>query len=415
MRITFCTLGCKANQADSGSLAEALRRRGHEFVPENAPCEAVIVNTCAVTAVAEKKSRGAIRALRRAHPDAAIVICGCLPAAAGLSAFPGADLFGDARQPEELAGRLESLVSSRPAPVLPSDGRTLSAPAERTRAFLKIQDGCQNACSYCVIPRARGPARSLPLSEALAQARSLAQQGFPELVLTGIEISSYAEGLESLVNALSEALPDTRLRLGSLEPTCVTESFVSTLARAKTLCPHFHVSLQSGSDRILRLMNRKYDTERFMEALDTLRHYFPNAALTTDLICGFPGETDDDHAETLKLIRRANFSDMHIFPYSSRPGTPASLMPGQLTLAQKKRRAAEVAAVASEMTEAYLTAQLGRVLHVLFETENDGQCTGHSENYLTVSTAASELKSRTFPVRITESSGGSLTGILLQN
>lgn len=417
MRVFFCTLGCKANQADSGGLAELLRRRGHEIVPEGAGCDAIVINTCAVTAVAEKKSRNAIRSLRREHPHAVIAVSGCLPTAAGLTSFPGADFFCDARRPEELADALEERVSaSAPTPkvfIQTSEGRVLSASTERTRAFLKIQDGCKNACSYCIIPRARGPARSLPVAEAVVQAKSLVQRGYPELVLTGIEISSYEEGLDTLLAALATALPQTRLRLGSLEPTCITEPFAAALARIGTLCPHFHVSLQSGCDRVLRLMNRKYDTARFIESLAFLRQHFPGAAITTDLICGFPGETDEDHAETLDMIRRAAFADMHIFPYSRRPGTPAAQMSGQLTSALKKARAAECAAAASGMARDYREAQMGRVLQVLFETESDGFCTGHSENYLLVSVTAAGLKGLTRTVRVTAVTGEILMGELV--
>ena len=250
-----------------------------------------------------------------------------------------------------------------------------------------------------MIPRTRGPARSLPMPEVLERARRLRDQGCPELVLTGIEIASYPE-LDSLVPALSRELPDTRLRLGSLEPRCLTGPFVARLAEAATLCPHFHISLQSGCDRTLRRMGRRYTAAQYLDALARVRDRFPGAAVTTDLICGFPGETDGDWAETLRLIRQAAFAQMHIFPYSRRPGTPADTLPDQLTRAQKKARAAEAAEAAHAMTAAYRAAQAGRTLSVLFETEADGRCFGHSENYLPVSVPASNLRGQVRAVRI---------------
>jgi threonylcarbamoyladenosine tRNA methylthiotransferase MtaB len=423
LRVCFYSFGCKANQADSGSMAELLRLKEHEIVPEGQECDAVVVNTCAVTAAAERKSRTAIRALRAAHPDAILAVCGCLPEAAGLQTFPGVDLMGDAKDRRGLIEELESLAaqgSQNGAPCNPvmrsSTFKTQNLeflPAAmsdgRTRAYIKIQDGCNNHCAYCVIPRTRGPARSLPAPEVLEQARRLRGKGYPELVLTGIEIASYPD-LAGLVRALSRELPDTRLRLGSLEPRVLTGDVIARLAEAETLCPHFHVSLQSGCDRTLRRMGRRYTAAGYLDTLARLRERFPGAAITTDLICGFPGETDEDWAETLALIRRAGFSQMHIFPYSRRPGTTAASLPDQITRAVKKARAAEAAEAARAMARAYREAQIGRVLSVLFETEENGRCAGHSENYLPVAVDAPGLRGQVRAVRIT-GAGDTLSGV----
>ncbi|MDR1736458.1 MAG: MiaB/RimO family radical SAM methylthiotransferase [Oscillospiraceae bacterium] len=423
MRVIFCTLGCKANQADSGSMGELLRLHGHKTVSAP-PCDAVIVNTCAVTAEASRKSRAAIRALRAKYPNAVLGVCGCLPGAAGLSSFPGADVVGSARNVraflkdlERAAGVPESPADA-PAAVSESEGWE-SMPAApiggRARAYIKIQDGCENFCSYCVIPRTRGAARSMPLADVLAQARALRGKGFLEIVLTGIEISSYKEGLPALVSSLARELPDTRVRLGSLEPGVLTEENIRALSEAPTLCPHFHVSLQSGSDSVLRRMNRRYDTADYARAVACLRRFFPGAAITTDLICGFPGESGEEWAETMAFIKETGFADMHVFPYSRRPDTPAADMPGQLSRAVKKTRAAQAAYAADEMTRAYRQGQIGRTLRVLFETEGGGMSLGHSENYIPVSVSCtSGLRGSIRDAEITgfDEKGAALCGLI---
>ena len=275
-----------------------------------------------------------------------------------------------------------------------------------------------NFCSYCIIPYTRGRLRSLPMEAAVAETKKLHDQGFKEIVLTGIEVASYGldlpgkPGLADVICAVAEAAPGMRIRLGSLEPTVITEDFCRRLAETGRLCRHFHLSLQSGCDRTLKAMNRKYDTAGFYRAVELLRQYFPGCALTCDLITGFPGETEADQQQTLAFIRKCAFADMHIFPYSRRPGTPADAMPGQCENAVKSRRAHEAQQVAEEMHQAFLEANLGQTLPVLFETEADGLWTGHSDSYVLVSAPGENLRGSVRQVLITERRGDQLFGHL---
>ena len=288
----------------------------------------------------------------------------------------------------------------------------------RTRAMLKIQDGCVNFCSYCIIPYTRGRLRSLPIEAACTETARLRDEGYRELVLTGIEVASYGvdlpgrPGLADVVEAAAAVSGGMRLRLGSLEPTVITEDFCRRLAAAGKVCRHFHLSLQSGCDRTLKAMNRKYDTAAFFRCTELLRQYFPGCALTADLIAGFPGETEQDQADTLAFIRRVGFADIHVFPYSRRPGTPADKMPGQCTNALKARRAHELQQAADEMRRAYMAQSIGQTLPVLFETEEEGFCLGHSDSYLPVKAPGTGLRGQLLPVRVEALEDGALKGVL---
>ena len=281
---------------------------------------------------------------------------------------------------------------------------------------MKIQDGCDNFCSYCIIPYSRGRVRSLPLTEAAEQAARLAGEGYRELVITGIEIASYGRdlpghpGLAEVVEAIAAAAPELRLRLGSLEPTVITEEFCRRLAALDTVCGQFHLSLQSGCDRTLRAMGRKYDTAAFREAAARLRRYFPDCALTGDLIVGFPGETEADAAETVDFIQQIGFADLHIFPYSIRPGTRAAAMEGQLTQGEKAARAKAAKAAAVQMRRRFLESCCGKVLSVLFETEQADMCVGHGENGAQVSVQDGQLRGLVKFVKIEQVQGEMLVG-----
>lgn len=406
MKFIIHTLGCKVNQYETQAMETLLKQRGHQPTTEQA--DAVIVNTCAVTAESSRKSRQAVRRLKAEHPNAVIAVCGCYSQVSSEEASElGVDLVFGSGQRLELLDALENAVfhkmeqgagacqivvddpfKRRTFEVLPA-----GSVAGRTRAMLKIEDGCDNFCTYCVIPYARGRVRSLPPEIAAKQASELAEAGYKELVITGIEISSYGKDLRNgetrltlidAIRSISCAAPNVRLRLGSLEPTIISEVFCRQLASLGNICPQFHLSLQSGCDRTLAAMHRKYNTEKFYEAVCMLRNSFPDCALTADLITGFPGETEEDHAETLAFIRRCGFSSMHIFPYSERPGTPAASMSGRINKSVRADRAHEAQAIASEMEDAYLNRCVGKTLSVLFETEDGGFSFGHSENYCTV-------------------------------
>ena len=399
MKFAFYTLGCKTNQYETQAMERLLTDRGHTIGSFEEDCDGYVINTCSVTAVADKKNRAIIRRARREHPNAIIAVCGCYSQhdAEAVRQLE-VDLIGGSggRQEfvelllEETAARqhrenLDNALRRRDFEILPAGGLE-----ERTRAMLKVQDGCVNFCTYCIIPYTRGPIRSAPLDVAVAQAKELAQRGYREIVVTGIEIASWGADLPGkppvtdLIEEVCRAVPNLRVRLGSLEPRIVTEDFCTRLKALPNLCPQFHLSMQSGCDAVLQRMKRKYDTARYLESVEMLRAFFPGCAVTTDMIVAFPGETEEEFAQSLAFIRRCAFADMHIFPYSRRPGTPADKMPGQHDNATKEARSRAAIAVAEEMSKAYRQSLVGTVQEVLFE-ERDGQYyTGHAPNYVKI-------------------------------
>ena len=427
MRIAIYTLGCKVNQYETQAMEQELTRRGHEIVPFDGAADAYIVNTCSVTAVSDKKSRQMIRRCRKLNEHAVVAACGCYvqthsdeAAGLGLDLIAGTgdrmaflDLLEQAAREKEPLALLDDALRRREFEVLPAGGM-----AERTRAMLKVEDGCVNFCTYCIIPYARGPVRSLPKAEAVAQTRRLREEGYRELVITGIEISGWGHDLKNgetlidLLEAVSEAAGEMRLRLGSLEPRTITEDFCRRAARLPNLCPHFHLSMQSGCDDTLRRMNRKYDTARFYESVSLLRQYFDRPAITTDLITGFPGETEEEFAQTLAFIERCGFAAMHIFPYSVRPGTKAAAMPDQCTAAVKEQRAARAAETAERMKQAYLRGCVGQTYPVLFEQEKNGLYVGHAPNYCQVGVRGEDLHNAVRNVKIEAVDGDMLIGEL---
>ena len=427
MRIAIYTLGCKVNQYETQAMEQELTRRGHEIVPFDGAADAYIVNTCSVTAVSDKKSRQMIRRCRKLNEHAVVAACGCYvqthsdeAAGLGLDLIAGTgdrmaflDLLEQAAREKEPLTLLDDALRRRAFEVLPAGGM-----AERTRAMLKVEDGCVNFCTYCIIPYARGPVRSLPKAEAVAQTRRLREEGYRELVITGIEISGWGHDLKDgetlidLLEAVSDTAGEMRLRLGSLEPRTITEEFCRRAARLPNLCPHFHLSMQSGCDGTLRRMNRKYDTARFYESVSLLRQYFDRPAVTTDLITGFPGETEEEFAQTLAFIEKCGFAAMHIFPYSVRPGTKAAAMPDQCTAAVKERRAARAAETAERMKQAYLHGCVGQTYPVLFEQEKGGLYVGHAPNYCQVGVRGEDLHNAVRNVKIEAVDGDMLIGEL---
>jgi len=417
MKLAFYTLGCKVNQYETQAMEQLLREQGHTVGSFSEPCDGYIINTCSVTAVADKKNRAVIRRCRRGNPQAVIGVCGCYTQHAPEAVETlGVDVIGGSAQREEflrqmlqaIADRgckrvLDEAMKRRSFEVLPAGGLE-----GRTRAMLKVQDGCCNFCTYCIIPYTRGPVRSAPVELAVEQARGLAAQGYRELVVTGIEIASWGVDLpgkptlETLLQAVCEAVPHMRVRLGSLEPRIITERFCGALAQLPNLCPQFHLSMQSGSDTVLKRMRRKYDTARYLESVQLLQRYFPGCAVTTDMIVAFPGETEKEFEESLDFIRRCAFADMHIFPYSRRPGTPADKMPGQHSNDTKEARSAAAIAVAADMSATYRQAMVGSTQQVLFEEADGEYYTGHCPNYVKVYVRGEELHNRVLPVQITE-------------
>ena len=416
MKFAFYTLGCKTNQYETQAMETLLTAMGHEIGHFDDTCDGYVINTCSVTAVADKKNRAVIRRCKKAHPEAVLGVCGCYPQhGAEKLREMGIDVIGGSGRREEfvrlmieaVSGRehrenVDNALRRREFEILPAGGLE-----ERTRAMLKVQDGCVNFCSYCIIPYTRGPIRSAPLELAVEQAKELAQRGYREIVVTGIEIASWGADLPgkpevtALIEAICQAVPEVRIRLGSLEPRIVTELFCERLKNYVNLCPQFHLSMQSGCDTVLARMKRKYDTARYLESIRLLEKHFPNCAITTDMIVAFPGETEEEFAQSLAFIRECGFADMHIFPYSRRPGTPADKMPGQHNNDTKEARSRAAIAVAEEMSRAYRERLIGTTHAVLFEETDGNYFTGHAPNYVKVYAEGENLHNEVRNVEVT--------------
>ena len=416
MKFAFYTLGCKTNQYETQAMEQLLLQRGHEIGRWEETCDGYIVNTCSVTAVADKKNRAVIRRCRREHPEAIVAVCGCYSQHAPEAAEDlGVDVIGGSAQRTQFVQMLlqcaaekakqrqvDTALHRREFEILPAGGLQ-----ERTRAMLKVQDGCVNFCSYCIIPYTRGPVRSAPLDLLLQQAKELAENGYKEIVVTGIEIASWGVDLPGrpdmtqMLAALCAAIPQLRVRLGSLEPRIITKDFCEKLSEFTNLCPQFHLSMQSGCDTVLARMKRKYDTARYLESVRLLNAYFPGCAVTTDMIVAFPGETEAEFRESLAFIRKCGFADMHIFPYSRRPGTPADKMPGQHNNDTKEARSRAAIAVAAEMSLTYRQNLVGSMQEVLFEESDGDYFTGHAPNSIKVYAKGENLHNQIQNVRIT--------------
>ena len=430
MKIAFYTLGCKVNQYETQALEQLVTQRGHSLVPFEETADAYVINTCTVTAVSDKKSRQVIRRARKAAPDAVIAVCGCYPQThpddvekLGVDLISGTgdrtgfvDLLEREWRDRQPITALDDAFQRRSFESLPAGGLE-----GRTRAMLKMEDGCVNFCSYCIIPYARGRVRSLPLADCVRQARELEAAGYREIVLTGIEISSWGQDLEGkpelmeAIEAICQGLsPDTRVRLGSLEPRTITPDFCRRAAALPNLCPHFHLSMQSGCDTVLARMNRKYDSNRYYKSVTFLHEAYDRPAVTTDLIVGFPGETEEEFQQTLDFIQKCAFSAMHIFPYSKRPGTPAAKLPGQVRNAVKEERAHRAAQIARTMQDTYLDSWVGEAVPVLFEEEREGLWRGHTTRYCEVEVQSVQpLHNQLRQVQITGHAGGALQGVLV--
>ena len=439
MRFCTITLGCKVNQFETQAMESMLIARGGTLVKPGDGCDICLVNTCAVTSESERKSRQAVRRAKKLEPGALIAVGGCLsqrePSAIKRL---GADLVGGTGDRQKFAieiGKLargsspESIIDD-PAqrdtfeelqPYIQSSHDPALRPVrQRTRALLKIQDGCGNYCAYCIVPYVRGGIRSLPLERAATHALRLQESGFREIVVTGIEISSYGKDLDGgvtlidVVREICAAAPLARIRLGSLDPGVLKKKFCRELSMIPNLCPHFHLSLQSGCDGTLRRMRRKYDTGAVREAIALLRSLFPDCGITADLIAGFPGETDAEFTQTLEFIKSAAFSDMHIFPFSPRPGTLAAGMPEQVEKSVRRERAGIAAAVAEGMAREFRLGQIGKTVGVLFERKRGGYWTGHSGNYIEISARDGGARNCVFDVRITDVNGRTVWGEIVK-
>lgn len=400
--VAFHTLGCKVNQYDTQAMLEIFKAHGYEVVPFHEKADVYVLNTCTVTGTGDKKSIQLARRLRRTYPESAVVLCGCLAQRKGKELLEtGARLIVGTQRRGEVVDLLEQALSEGTSlcavnelnATTPFESLSVTAQEEHSRAILKIQEGCNNHCSYCIIPSVRGPIRSRPLQDVAAEAKRLADAGFVELVVTGIHLASYGRDLKdgtSLLDAL-QILQDTpgilRIRLGSLEPIIATPAFAEKLKQMDKICPQFHLALQSGSSTVLARMQRQYNAAQYLRAVENLRAAFPHAAFTTDVLTGFPGETTQEVDETREMIRKVAFARIHVFPYSPREGTKAAVMPGQLSTAEKETRARSLIALGNEMSEAYQHQWLGRTSSVLLEKCENGFWVGYTPEYIRVSLA----------------------------
>ena len=418
-RIALHNLGCKVNAYELDGIAGSLLARGYEIVPFTDRADIYIVNTCTVTNIADRKSRQMLHRAKKNNPDALVVALGCYvdTDAEGVKKDPCIDIALGNRDKAGLAAVLEALempqagdtAAVNAEEIRPEEGGNMPAVADesyasyrsRTRAYLKIQDGCNLFCSYCVIPFARGRSVSRLPEDVLHEARAFAAQGVKEAVLTGIHISSYGPDLTDLIRRINEIPGIERIRLGSLEPRMITKETVEALKRTDKLCPHFHLSLQSGCDAVLQRMRRRYTTEEYADSVARLREAFENPAITTDIIAGFPGETEAEFEESRAFIERIAFYETHVFPYSARKGTIAAKMEGQLTQREKAARTDVLLKLSAERARAYRERFLGTPQRVLWEEEEtiDGKrfLTGHTERYVKVALAVSGAEQQALP------------------
>jgi len=389
-KVAFYTLGCKVNTYESDAMASLFEQAGYEIIPHTEKADIYIINTCTVTAVGDKKSRQMIRRAKRLNPQAIIAVTGCYAQVAPdeVKAIEGVDIIIGNEHKKEIVELVEQVRDEQISLVAEISDAYEDFGAgnyhSRTRATLKIQDGCNSFCSYCIIPYARGRIRSRSMDSIVTEVKSLAKQGFVEIVLVGIHLASYGKDLEqgdliSVVEELNKIEGIQRIRLGSLEPKCLTEDFVNRIKKAEKVCPHFHVSLQSGCDATLKRMNRKYNMQEYFEGLERLRT-IPDVSITTDVMVGFAGETEEEFAESLANVEKCGFSSVHIFPYSIRKGTPAAKMPNQVPESIKAERAAKMAQLAEKMQKDFEEKYIGKTVEVLFE--QDGK--GHTANFIQV-------------------------------
>lgn len=415
MTIAFYTLGCKVNQYESESMKAELLHKG--FAVVDGAADVLVVNSCTVTAESDRKTRQLLSRLRRENPESVLVLTGCM-----VQAFPDRSLELDAdiiignTDKRDLYSAIESFVKSRKK--LTEIPKHISGEAfapcaierfsERTRAYIKIEDGCNKGCTYCIIPKARGRVRSRDLGDIAQEAGRLAKNGYKEVVLTGINLSSYQFGLGRAVRAAADVDGIERVRLGSLEPDLTDTELLKELAQIEEFCPGFHLSLQSGCDETLRRMNRRYTSGFYYELIEKIKDIFESPAFTTDVMVGFAGETDEEFEQSLEFIDKIGFTHVHIFPYSRRDGTAAALFDGQISKNEKARRCAVMAERAKKAAFRFHKDQIGKKFKVLVESDT----AGYSENYIKVKLADAKA-GEIVDVKITAADGEGLTGIII--
>lgn len=427
-RAASFALGCKVNQYESEAIAELFQEKGYEIVSIEEEADVYVINTCTVTNFGDKKSRQLIRKVKRQNENAIVAVVGCYAQTAPqeLMQVEGVNLVigtKDRAQIVEMVEnyKMENGVENHVSDIMKErvfEPLSIQKLANRTRAYLKIQDGCSQYCSYCIIPYARGPIRSREPQEVIAEVKRLAENGFKEVVLTGIHVASYGKdrrdtSLLEILRQVHEVEGIERIRFSSIEPNVVTEEFAQAIADMPKVCDHFHLSLQSGCDKTLKEMNRKYDTEKYRQAAAILRKYLPEVALTTDIIAGFPGETEEDFQASYDFAKEIGFAKIHAFPYSPKRGTPAAARKDQLLNAVKAERSHRLIELSDQMADDFIQAYVGKDVEVLYERAvGEGVYEGHTTNYIKVrGTSEKDLTNQICKTHIIKAENEELFGV----
>lgn len=404
------TLGCKVNQYETEAIEELFKNAGYDIVGFDEYADVYLINTCTVTSMSDRKSRQMIRRAKKINPKAVVVVTGCYAQTASDAVLniDGVNLVIGTKDRKGIVDITESITAdskvSKVGNIMDThtfEQLNITNYEERTRAYIKIQEGCNQYCTYCIIPYARGPIRSRDFDEVIDEVKQLASKGFTEVILTGIHVASYGNDLKQY--DLSDLLIEVnkidgirRIRLSSIEPMTLDERFIEKIKPCTKLCPHFHLSLQSGSNGVLKRMNRKYTKEQYKSIVDGLRANFKNAAVTTDIMVGFPGETDEEFEECAEFVKETAFADAHIFQYSPRSGTPAAKMKLQIDPKVKELRSKRIIEITNKTKEEFLNRFIGKTVTVLFEQKKNGYFEGKTDNYITVCVKNTEDLSNTY-------------------
>lgn len=430
-KVAFYTLGCKVNQYETNAMIERFIKANYEIVDFEELSDIYVINTCTVTNMSDRKSRQIIRRVKQINPNSILVVTGCYAQVASkeLEKIEEIDLIVGNTEKKDIVNIVENYKKDISGKYEISDinnqkefvdfGTTTYT--EKTRAVIKVQDGCNNFCSYCIIPYAKGRVRSRKLESVIDEIKSIAQKGIQEVVITGIHVASYGLDFKDenirlidLLEEINKVEGIKRIRLGSLEPNIITDEFVQRLKNVDKICDHFHLSLQSGCTETLKRMNRKYTTEDFEKVVERLRNAFPNVALTTDIIVGFPDETDEEFNTTYEYLKKIKFYKMHVFKYSQRKGTRAAVMPNQIDGNIKEERSHKLIELSNRNEEEFLDRYIGKEVYVLFEQEEGEYIKGHTSNYLVVKAKGKELENKMLRVKITSREGDELIGKIMK-
>lgn len=406
-KVAFYTLGCKVNQYDTEAVREQFEAAGYLVAEFNEIADVYVVNTCTVTHLSDRKCRQMLRKTKKLNPDSILVAMGCYAQIAAdqiREQVSEIDIIVGTDKRQQIVSLVDAFDADRKAPinivsnigeVTEFEELSISSLGERTRAYIKVQEGCNNFCTYCIIPYTRGRIRSRKEEQVVREVERLVKEGFKEIILTGIHVLAYGKDLGNtdliqLLQKVHEVEGIERIRMSSIEPVVVTEAFIEALSHLPKVCHHFHLSLQSGSDTVLKRMNRKYDTKAYAKSIVALRKLWPDVAITTDIIVGFPGETEEEFAETLAFVEEVKLSQIHIFPYSAREGTPAARMKDQIAPEVKERREKALAKVEKSLRQSFMSQFVGQEVEVLFEKHHEGHVAGYTSNYLRVQVPGDE-------------------------